>query len=92
MTAARNEPLVALRRLLPAVDLAAIEINAKAVQSLRQLDRVEVHHGSIIERHVTRSFLALPDRPGEIIVSVNQRGRAQNLPGALERGIWDVSH
>src|SRR3546814_1526253 len=48
--------LVALRRLLPPVDLAAIEINAKAVQSLRQLDRVEVHHGSIIERHVTRSF------------------------------------
>src|SRR3546814_8088901 len=47
--------LVALRRLLPPVDLAAIEINAKAVQSLRQLDRVAVHHGSIIERHVTRS-------------------------------------
>lgn len=48
--------LVALRRLLPAVGLAAVEINAKAVESLRQLDGIEVHHGSIIDRHVTRTY------------------------------------
>ncbi len=48
--------LVALRRLLPAVELAAIEINAKAVASLRQIDGVEVHHGSILDRHVTRTY------------------------------------
>jgi len=48
--------LVALRRLLPTVTLAAVEINAKAVASLRQLDGVEVHHGSIIDRHVGRTY------------------------------------
>lgn len=48
--------LIALRRLLPALDLAAIEINAKAVESLRQIDRLEVHHGSILDRHVARTF------------------------------------
>ena len=48
--------LVALRRLLPAIGLAAVEINAKAVASLRQLDGVEVHHGSIIDRHVGRTY------------------------------------
>lgn len=47
--------LVALRRLMPAIELAAIEINAKAVESLRQLEGVDVHHGSILESHVTRS-------------------------------------
>lgn len=48
--------LVALRRLLPAIDLAAIEINAKAVETLKRMDGVEVHHGSILDRHVTRTF------------------------------------
>ncbi|GHD52462.1 hypothetical protein GCM10017083_27790 [Thalassobaculum fulvum] len=48
--------LVALRRLLPAIDLAAVEINAKAVESLKRMDGVEVHHGSILDRHVTRTF------------------------------------
>lgn len=48
--------LLALRRLLPAIDLAAIEINAKAVESLKQIDGVAVHHGSILEPHATRSY------------------------------------
>ncbi len=48
--------LVALRHLLPEIDLAAIEINARAVEVLNALDGVEVHHGSILERHVTRRF------------------------------------
>lgn len=48
--------LVALRRLLPAIELAAIEINAKAVEALRQIPDVAVHHGSILERHVTQRY------------------------------------
>lgn len=48
--------LVALRHLLPAIDLAAIEINAKAVDVLRTLERVEVHHGSILEPHLARAY------------------------------------
>lgn len=48
--------LLALRRLLPAIELAAIEINAKAVESLKQIDGLAVHHGSILERHATRAY------------------------------------
>lgn len=48
--------LVALRRLLPAIDLAAIEINGKAVQSLQQIEGLTVHHGSILARHATRTY------------------------------------
>lgn len=48
--------LVALRHLLPAIDLAAIEINAKAVAVLKTLEGVAVHHGSILDRHVERRF------------------------------------
>ncbi|EDP63002.1 hypothetical protein BAL199_19156 [alpha proteobacterium BAL199] len=48
--------LLALRRLLPAIELAAIEINAKAVESLKQIDGVTALHGSILERHATRTY------------------------------------
>jgi pseudaminic acid biosynthesis-associated methylase len=47
--------LVALRHLLPAIQLTAIEINAKAVEVLRTLDDVKVYHGSILEPHVERA-------------------------------------
>ena len=43
--------LVALRHLLPQIALSAIEINAKAVEVLRTLPEVSVHHGSILEKH-----------------------------------------
>lgn len=45
--------LHALRRLLPSVRLSAIEINADAVQALRKLEDLTVHHGSILDRHVS---------------------------------------
>ena len=48
--------LLALRRLVPAIDLAGIEINARAVETLRGIDGVQVHHGSILERHATRTY------------------------------------
>lgn len=48
--------LVALRHLMPPIDLAAIEINAKAVTVLRTLQRVEVYHGSILEPHVSKQY------------------------------------
>jgi len=41
--------LIALRHLLPAAHLAAVEINAKAVEQLRTLSGVEVHHASMLE-------------------------------------------
>ncbi len=48
--------LLALRRLIPAIELAGIEINARAVETLRGIDGVQVHHGSILERHATRAY------------------------------------
>lgn len=44
-----------LRRLLPGIALSAIEINAKAVESLRRIDGLAVHHGSILDRHLAAS-------------------------------------
>lgn len=48
--------LMALRRLIPEIELAAIEINAKAAESLRRLGGIDVHLGSILERHVARTY------------------------------------
>ena len=48
--------LLALRRLIQAIELAGIEINARAVETLRGIDGVQVHHGSILERHATRAY------------------------------------
>ena len=48
--------LLALRHLIPDIELAAIEINAKAIDTLRTLKGVDVHHGSILHRHLTRSY------------------------------------
>ncbi|MDG2284015.1 MAG: pseudaminic acid biosynthesis-associated methylase [Alphaproteobacteria bacterium] len=45
----------ALRRLLPAADLSAIEINAEAAEQLRNIDGLSVHHGSILEPQVDRA-------------------------------------
>ncbi|TAM76080.1 pseudaminic acid biosynthesis-associated methylase [bacterium] len=41
--------LVALRQLFPQAELAAVEINAAAVNELRKLPDVEVHHRSVLE-------------------------------------------
>lgn len=41
--------LRALRQLLPHAELAAVEINAKAVAELKRLDGITVHHTSILE-------------------------------------------
>jgi pseudaminic acid biosynthesis-associated methylase len=43
----------ALRRLLPDAALSAIEINGEAAAELRRIDGLTVHHGSILEAHVT---------------------------------------
>lgn len=45
----RGLNLMALRRLLPAVERTAIEINANAVSHLREDPGITVHHGSILE-------------------------------------------
>lgn len=45
----------ALRRLLPAADLAAIEINAEAVAELNRIEGLMVHHGSILGPQVARA-------------------------------------
>ncbi len=42
-----------LRQLVPGASLSAIEINPSAVEALRALDGVVVHHGSIVDEHVT---------------------------------------
>src|SRR5690606_31020854 len=41
--------LRALRALLPAARLKAVEINAKAVEALRELDGIEVEHASMLQ-------------------------------------------
>lgn len=41
--------LRALRTLLPAARLKAVEINAKAVEALRKLDGLEVEHASLLQ-------------------------------------------
>ncbi len=48
--------LLALRHLVPQIDLAAVEINAKAVETLKRIPDLEIHHGSILERHATRTY------------------------------------
>ena len=44
--------LVALRRLAPEADFAAIEINPDAARTLRELGWVKTHEGSILESQV----------------------------------------
>lgn len=41
--------LAALRQLLPQAELAAVEINAAAVEELRKFPDLEVHHRSVLE-------------------------------------------
>jgi pseudaminic acid biosynthesis-associated methylase len=41
--------LMAIRNLLPAAELAAVEINKTAVEKLRQLGAVDVFHGPILD-------------------------------------------
>ncbi len=45
----RGLNLLALRQLLPDARLAAVEINAKAVEALRQFSWLEVTHASLLE-------------------------------------------
>jgi pseudaminic acid biosynthesis-associated methylase len=42
--------------LLPAAELAAIEINPEAVAELRTIDGMEVHEGSILEPHAAKPY------------------------------------
>lgn len=46
----------ALRRLLPDVELAAIEINSDAAAELAKIDRLTLHLGSILEPRVDRLY------------------------------------
>jgi pseudaminic acid biosynthesis-associated methylase len=48
--------LEALRLLQPKIKLAAVEINASAVQTLKKLGRIEVHHGSIMDFRTAKPF------------------------------------
>lgn len=45
----RGLNLLALRQLLPAAELSAVEINAKAVEKLRELPWLNVEHASILD-------------------------------------------
>jgi spore coat polysaccharide biosynthesis protein SpsF len=52
----RGLNLAALRRLLPRIELAAVEINAKAAAALAKLPRVTVHHQSITDHEPRRQY------------------------------------
>lgn len=68
--------LHALRALLPAVELSAVEINQKAATELQKIDGVQVHAQSILDFKLERTYdLALikgvmihinPDRLGDV--------------------------
>jgi spore coat polysaccharide biosynthesis protein SpsF len=44
-----GQNLIAIRSLLPAVELAAVEINAGAANQLRELGSIDVHQGSLLD-------------------------------------------
>jgi pseudaminic acid biosynthesis-associated methylase len=46
----------ALRTLRPKIDLAAIEINERAVARLSAIDGVKVFHGSIVDAHAQKTY------------------------------------
>jgi pseudaminic acid biosynthesis-associated methylase len=48
--------LQAIKLLLPETELAAVEINSKAVSELRKLANVKVHHQSILDFRPRRRF------------------------------------
>jgi pseudaminic acid biosynthesis-associated methylase len=48
--------LRAIRHLLPGAELAAVEVNADAVAELKRLERVAVHHESILDFKPTHLF------------------------------------
>lgn len=48
--------LQAIRNLLPDASLTAVEINGKAVEELRKIDKVKVVHGSILDFEPEESF------------------------------------
>ena len=52
--------LRALRQLLPQAELAAVEINAKAVAELKRLGGITVHHTSLLE--------FTPPRPSDLVL------------------------
>ena len=41
--------LISIRQLRPKIDLAAVEINRSAVEKLKQIEGIDVYHGSINE-------------------------------------------
>lgn len=51
--------LIALKHLLPDADFSAIEINANAAESVRQLGGIKVYHQSILD--------FIPDTPRELV-------------------------
>jgi pseudaminic acid biosynthesis-associated methylase len=48
--------LLALRTLRANVELAAIEINARAAERLARIEGVKVHHGSIVDAHAAKTY------------------------------------
>jgi len=48
--------LLAFDRLVPGIERAAIEINAKAAAELRRIEGLTVHEGSILDAHATRAY------------------------------------
>jgi len=48
--------LLAFDRLVPGIERAAIEINAKAVAELRRIEGLTVHEGSILDAPATRAY------------------------------------
>lgn len=51
--------LLAIRALYPRCELAAVEINTKAVAQLRQIDRVSVTHASLLDVPAPQADIAL---------------------------------
>jgi spore coat polysaccharide biosynthesis protein SpsF len=81
----RGLNLISLRRLLPEVDLAAIEINESAVSHLKTLPGLEVNAQSILEFNPARTYdLALIRG---VLIHVN----SDKLPDVYDR-LYRSSH
>jgi pseudaminic acid biosynthesis-associated methylase len=81
----RGLNLITLRRLVPEIDLAAIEINERAVEHLKILSSLEVNAQSILEFEPKRTFdLALIRG---VLIHVNP----EKLPDVYDR-LYKSSH
>jgi pseudaminic acid biosynthesis-associated methylase len=71
--------LIAIRKLLPQVELSALEINPKAVGELRTIERVKVYHQSIFDFIPERTWNLVFTKGFLIHISPEKLGHVYNL-------------